>query len=266
MLKAENITLSYQNQTVIEHLSFSPPEQKITVFIGANGCGKSTLLKSYARQLPPQNGNIILNGEDIYQTSGRQTAKQLAMLAQSATAPEHLTAEQLVRYGRYPHRQLLARWSDEDENQVNQAMLLTGIQAYSARFLADLSGGQRQRVWIAMVLAQNTPYILLDEPTTYLDLAYQIEILDLLQTLNRTQRKTIVMVLHDLNLAARYADYVAAVKNKTVICSGSPQQVFTEDNIRNILNLDCKIITDPYCGTPLCIPLGSSRPPDQIKR
>lgn len=255
MLKAEDITLSYKKISIINHVSFSIPEQKITVFIGANGCGKSTLLKAYARQLLPEQGKIILDGKDIYQTSGKKTATRLAMLAQSATAPENLTVEQLIRYGRYPHRNFFTQWNDEDEYQVNQAMQLTKTQDYASQFLENLSGGQRQRVWIAMVLAQNTPYILLDEPTTYLDLAYQIEILDLLKKLNQEKKKTIVMILHDLNLTARYADYIVAIKNKTIECSGSPEQVFTEANIQSILGLNNKIINDPYYGTPLCIPI-----------
>lgn len=254
-LNAHDLTLSYPPQTVIHNVSFALPPGKVTIFIGANGCGKSTLLKACARQLAPQQGEILLDGKDIYRMPAKAFARRIAMLAQSAEAPEHLTVEQLVRYGRYPHRHLLSAWTAQDEACVAAALRHTQTEHYADRTLSSLSGGQRQRVWIAVTLAQDTPFIFLDEPTTYLDLTHQIEVLDLLKSLNRDQSKTVVMVLHDLNLAARYADHIVAILNGTIELEGAPAEVFTEDNIRRIFGLDNKIIQDPYHGTPICIPL-----------
>ncbi len=257
MLRAENITLSYHGISVIKQVSLEIPEHKITVLLGANGCGKSTLLKSLAGLLPPQSGSILLNGKNIYREAPKKNATRIAMLAQNTASTEEISVNQLVRYGRYPYHNLFSRWSEEDERQVQTAMRLTGTESLSENMLESLSGGQRQRAWIAMTLAQNTPCLLLDEPTTYLDLTYQIEILDLLKKLNTDECKTIVMVLHDLNLAARYADHIIALKNGVIYTQGTPQQVLTEANIQNVFGLTSKVISDPLYQTPLCIPVSS---------
>lgn len=255
MFKINHLTISYPERTIINDISFSLPDHQITVLIGANGCGKSTLLKCMAGQLRPQHGSVQLQSRDVYDYPSKQLARQLAMLAQTSTSSENITVSQLVRYGRYPYHGLISRWTNEDEHHVQTAMQLTGVAALSSRLLSELSGGQRQRVWIAMALAQNTPYLFLDEPTTYLDLNYQIEILDLLKKLNREQQKTIVMVLHDLNLSARYADHMLALKNGNVWAQGTPEEVVTMDNVQAVFGLKNQIMPDPVYGTPMCVPM-----------
>lgn len=257
MFNIQNLTISYPERTIINNISFQLPDQKISVLLGANGCGKSTLLKSLAGQLRPQSGTVHLQDKNVYDYPKKQLAKQLAMLAQISTIQENITVSQLVRYGRYPYHSLTSRWSDEDEHHVQAAMQLTGVADLSARFLAQLSGGQRQRVWIAMALAQNTPYLFLDEPTTYLDLNYQIDILDLLQKLNREQGKTIVMVLHDLNLSARYADHLLALRQGEIWAQGNPADVMTAENVEAVFGLKSQIIPDPIYHTPMCVPMGN---------
>ncbi|UOO82291.1 ABC transporter ATP-binding protein [Uruburuella testudinis] len=238
-------------------MSLQVAEGKITVFIGTNGCGKSTLLKALARQLKPAQGRVTLNGENVLHYPGKKFAKQLAMLAQSPNVPEGISAHQLVRYGRYPHQRLTAGWQPEDDAAVADALALTQTGMLAERAVNTLSGGQRQRVWIAMALAQDTPYLLLDEPTTYLDLAYQIDVLELLQKLNRETGKTIVMVLHDLNLACRYADEIIALCNGGVYLQGPPEKVMTEATVKAVFGLNNKMIADPIYGTPMCVPYGS---------
>lgn len=255
MIAIESLTLSYQARTIIESISTNIPEEKITVLIGANGCGKSTLLKSLAKLLLPCSGQVLLNDQNITKLSHKALSQQLAMLAQSTNMTEDITVEQLVRYGRHPYHSLFSRWRDEDDHHLENALALTQMKDLRSESLLSLSGGQRQRAWIAMTLAQDTPYLLLDEPTTYLDLTYQIEILSLLRDLNRTTQKTIVMVLHDLNLACRYADHMIAIKDGKIAAMGKPIDVVTEDNVLNIFNLPNKVIMDPFNQTPLCIPL-----------
>ncbi|ASK28088.1 ABC transporter ATP-binding protein [Neisseria chenwenguii] len=257
MFQIQNLTLSYQDKTIINDISFTLPEQQITVFIGANGCGKSTLLKAVAGQLPPKHGEILLHSKNVYRYPGKALAQQLAMLAQTSSAAENISVAQLVRYGRYPYHSLVSRWTDEDEKQVQRAMRLTQTDHLADNLLDNLSGGQRQRAWIAMALAQDTPYLFLDEPTTYLDLNYQIELLDLLKNLNRKQNKTIVMVLHDLNLAARYADCIISLKNGKLLAQGAPQEVITAENVETVFGLKNQIIQDPVYHTPMCVPIGS---------
>ena len=203
MLKAKKITLAYQQKEIFSNLTLDIPSEKITVLIGSNGCGKSTLLKAFARQLLPTHGEILLGQKNIYKSSPKDMAKVLALLSQNQAILEGLTVKQLVRYGRYPYHHLFSKWSHLDEECVQKALHLTGSDVFVDQPLDSLSGGQRQRAWIAMTLAQDTPYIFLDEPTTYLDLPYQLDILELLRKLNKEEKKTIVMVLHDVNLAAR---------------------------------------------------------------
>lgn len=253
-LSTDKLSVSYQQQTVINALDLSLPAGRVSVLIGSNGCGKSTLLKAMARLLTPQSGRVILDGLDIHASATQQVAQKLAILPQTPIAPEGITVRQLVSLGRFPWQNWLRQWSEEDDQQVNEALRLTGTAALQHRPVDALSGGQRQRVWIAMTLAQGTGTLLLDEPTTYLDLAHQIEILELLRMLNRQQGKTIVMVLHDLNLACRYADYLVAVHDGRVYAQGAPQQIMSETLVQDVFNLRCRIIDDPFFHTPLCIP------------
>ncbi|WP_375154948.1 ABC transporter ATP-binding protein [Brevibacillus sp. MS2.2] len=243
----------------MEALDLNIPRGKITVFIGSNGSGKSTLLRSLARLLKPKEGAILLEGESIAKRSTKEVAKRLAILPQGPSAPEGLTILQLVKQGRYPYQNWLQQWSEEDEQMVNKALAATQLTDMANRAVDSLSGGQRQRAWIAMTLAQGTETILLDEPTTYLDMSHQIEILDLLFELNQTEQRTIVMVLHDLNLACRYAHHIVAVHNQTVVAEGAPNEVLTTDLVRTVFDMDCQITQDPLYGTPMCIPYSKSR-------
>lgn len=258
-MAAENLTLSYGESTIIENLNLHIPKGKIIVFIGSNGCGKSTLLRSLARLLKPEKGLILLNGKEIAKQPTKEVAKQLSILPQGPTAPEGLTVLQLVKQGRYPYQSWLQQWSEEDEAAVNRALKATRMKAFEDRTVETLSGGQRQRAWIAMTLAQGTDTILLDEPTTYLDMTHQIEVLDLLFELNEQEQRTIVMVLHDINLACRYAHYIVAIKDRAIIAQGKPEDIITEQTIYSVFDMHCQIIPDPIFGTPLCIPAGKGR-------
>ncbi len=249
------LTLSYDRTAIIRELNVDIPIHRITALVGANGCGKSTLLKGLARLLKPQSGIVYLNGTAIAQLATKEVAKQLGMLPQSPIAPEGLTVRELVAQGRYPHQSWFQQWSKEDEQFMEQALAMTGMTELGDRPLDSLSGGQRQRAWIAMALAQNTPILLLDEPTTFLDLAHQIEVLDLLYDLNQTRGQTIVMVLHDLNQACRYADYLVAMKQGHIYAQGSPVEVMTEAMVREVFGLESRILPDPVTGTPMCIPI-----------
>ncbi|MGG4471225.1 ABC transporter ATP-binding protein [Paenibacillus alvei] len=259
MLETKSLTLSYGDTVIIDELNLKIPKGEITVFIGSNGCGKSTLLRSLARLLKPQSGSILIEEQMISKLSTKEIAKQLAILPQGPVAPEGLTVLQLVKQGRYPYQKWYRQWSEEDEQIVNNALEVTGMLALGERLVDSLSGGQRQRAWIAMTLAQNTNIILLDEPTTYLDMTHQIEVLDLLFELNEKENRTIVMVLHDLNLACRYADHLIAVKERNVYAQGKPEEVITPQVVKDVFNLDCEVTTDPLFGTPLCIPHGRGR-------
>ncbi|RNB74725.1 ABC transporter ATP-binding protein [Brevibacillus panacihumi] len=258
-LETRQLTLSYGERNIIEGLDLTIPRGKITVLIGSNGCGKSTLLRSLARLLKPKGGAILLDGEAIAKRSTKEVAKRLAILPQGPTAPEGLSVLQLVKQGRYPYQTWLQQWSEEDEKMVNRALEATQLTSLANRAVDSLSGGQRQRAWIAMTLAQGTETILLDEPTTYLDMSHQIEILDLLFELNETEQRTIVMVLHDLNLACRYAHHIVAVHNQTVVAEGAPEDVMTQELVRQVFQMECEITSDPLYGTPMCIPYSKSR-------
>jgi iron complex transport system ATP-binding protein len=255
-LSTKSLTLAYDGNTIIKDLNLAIPQGKISVLVGANGCGKSTLLRGLARLLKPSNGAVYLDGESIFRLSTKEVAKQLGILPQSPVAPEGLTVQDLVAQGRYPYQSWLQQWSEVDEKIVNQALEITNLIELSERALDTLSGGQRQRAWIAMALAQDTDILLLDEPTTFLDLAHQIEVLDLLYDLNKLQHRTIVMVLHDLNQACRYADYLVAVKEGRIFTAGKPQEVMNEEMVKEVFRLDCRVVDDPVVGTPMCIPIG----------
>ncbi|MEH7344155.1 ABC transporter ATP-binding protein [Bacillus sp. JJ1532] len=253
------LTLSYGDTIIINELDLKIPKGEVTVFIGGNGCGKSTLLRSIARLLKPKSGAILLEGEAIAKLSTKEVARKMAILPQSPSAPEGLTVLQLVKQGRYPYQTWLKQWSDEDEKMVNAALKATSLEPLKDRTVDSLSGGQRQRAWIAMTLAQDTDTILLDEPTTYLDMTHQIEILDLLFELNEKEQRTIVMVLHDLNLACRYAHNIVAIKDQKIFAQGKPEYVINYSLVKNVFGMDCEVTMDPLFGTPLCIPYGKGR-------
>lgn len=253
-IQAENLKLAYDENIIIEDVSVKIPKNKITILIGANGCGKSTMLRSFARLLKPVAGNIILNGRDMASVPNKQIAKELAILPQSPVVSGSLRVRELVEMGRFPYQNWKHTLGEKDHKMVNKALKDTGIQDLADKTLDSLSGGQRQRVWIAMVLAQETDIILLDEPTTYLDVTYQIDILDLLYKLNKEEGKTIVMVLHDLNLSCRYAHHMIALKDKKIYKQGHPEEVVTKEVVKEVFHMDCEIHQDPLYKTPLCVP------------
>lgn len=255
-LEVAQLTLGYRDRTVIEQLDLVVPPGRVTAVVGANACGKSTLLRSMSRLLAPRAGQVLLDGKQVHRTPAKELARTLGLLPQSPLAPEGITVADLVGRGRHPHQRVLSRWSREDDRAVAAALEATGTVDLAERPVDELSGGQRQRVWIAMVLAQQTDLLLLDEPTTFLDVSHQIEVLDLLTDLNRDRGTTIVMVLHDLNLAARYADHLVAVAGGRVHAAGDPGDVLTADTVRAVFGLDSRVITDPVSGRPLMLPLG----------
>ncbi|MBM7569729.1 ABC transporter ATP-binding protein [Aquibacillus albus] len=258
-LSTKSLTLGYGEENIISQLDLSIPKGEITVFIGSNGCGKSTLLRSLARLLKPQEGSIVLDGNDISSMSTKKVARKLAILPQAPVSPEGLTVLQLVKQGRYPYQNWFKQWSEQDESAIHSALEATGMLEYADRKVDSLSGGQRQRAWIAMTLAQDTDIILLDEPTTYLDMTHQIDILDLLYDLNEKDNRTIVMVLHDLNLACRYADHIVAIHDKKIYKQGDPDTIITPDLVNAVFGLRCQVTCDPICGTPLCVPFSKGR-------
>ncbi|WP_053368090.1 ABC transporter ATP-binding protein [Bacillus sp. FJAT-27245] len=258
-IETKELSLSYGDTLIIKELDLKIPKGEITVFIGGNGCGKSTLLRSIARLLKPKSGTVLLEGKSISKLSTREVAKNMAILPQTPVAPEGLTVLQLVKQGRYPYQSWLRQWSEEDEQKVSDALKATGLEELKDRPVDSLSGGQRQRAWIAMTLAQDTDILLLDEPTTYLDMTHQIEILDLLYELNERENRTIVMVLHDLNLACRYAHNIVAIKDKQIYAQGRPEIVINCSLVKNVFGMECEVTMDPLFGTPLCIPYGKGR-------
>ncbi|TDQ35414.1 iron complex transport system ATP-binding protein [Aureibacillus halotolerans] len=258
-MKANSLSVGYQEQLILKDLNVTLPKGKITVFLGSNGCGKSTLLRTLARLLKPQGGNVVLDGQDISKQKTKDIAKQLAILPQGPVTPEGLTVLQLVKQGRYPYQNWFKQWSEEDEKAVQKALESTRMTELQDRAVDSLSGGQRQRAWIAMTLAQDTDIILLDEPTTYLDMTHQIEILDLLFELNETEGRTIIMVLHDLNLACRYAHHIVAIRDGCVYAEGEPEEVISPAMVHEVFNMTCQVACDPLFGTPMCIPHGKGR-------
>lgn len=253
MLHTEKLTLAYDQAIIIHDMDVAIPRGQITALVGPNGCGKSTLLRGLARLLAPRGGAAYLDGKAIHRMPTRELAKQLGILPQSPVAPEGLTVRELVAQGRYPHQSWFQQWSADDESAVVKALALTGMTDLAERPVDTLSGGQRQRAWIAMTLAQETEVILLDEPTTFLDLAHQIEVLQLLERLNRSEQRTIVMVVHDLNHATRHAHHLIALKNGTVVAAGSPNNVVTPALLRSVFGVEGTVIPDPRTGVPLCI-------------
>ncbi len=253
-LRTEALQVSYGAAPAINDVDLALPAGEITAIIGPNGCGKSTLLRAFARLLTPLAGVVLLDGTDVHRRPTREVARELGLLPQGATTPDGLTVEDLVARGRYPHRGRWRPWSADDQQQVDGALEQTTMGDLRDRLVDELSGGQRQRAWIAMALAQDTPTMLLDEPTTYLDLAHQIEVLDLLARLNRERGRTIVLVLHDLNEAARYADRIVAMRGGRIVADGPPAAVLTAGTVERVFGLCCQILEDPETGTPLVIP------------
>ncbi|WP_042142020.1 ABC transporter ATP-binding protein [Paucisalibacillus sp. EB02] len=258
-LSTKDLSISYGDKLIIDDLNITIPKGKITVLIGANGCGKSTLLRSMARLLKPKNGGVVLDGQDIAKMKTKEVAKKLSILPQTPISPEGITVLDLVKQGRHPHRGIIKKWTNEDEEAVHEALELTNMIDLKDQSVDSLSGGQRQRAWIAMTLAQQTEIMLLDEPTTYLDMTHQIDVLDLLYNLNEKDGRTIVMVLHDLNLACRYAHHIIAIKDKKVSSQGKPEEIVTCHLVEEVFRLKCDVVFDPIYGTPMCIPHGNGR-------
>ncbi|WP_314502487.1 ABC transporter ATP-binding protein [uncultured Microbacterium sp.] len=255
-LSAEALRLGYGERTIVDGLDLHVPAGRITAIVGANGCGKSTLLRALARLIVPRAGRVVLDGKALHDRPTKEVARMLGLLPQAPVAPEGIVVSDLVGRGRHPHQRLLARFTAHDYDIVAESLAATGISEFADRPVDELSGGQRQRVWIAMALAQQTDILLLDEPTTFLDLAHQVEVLDLLTDLNRQRGTTIVMVLHDLNLAARYADHLFAMRDGAIVASGAPSAIVTSGLIREVFSLDAVVVPDPVSGTPIVVPRG----------
>ncbi|MBJ7538960.1 ABC transporter ATP-binding protein [Marinomonas transparens] len=252
----DNLTAGYRDKTILKNINIDISPGQITSIIGANACGKSTLLRTMSRLLTPYKGQVLLDGKSIHNAPTRQLAQTLGLLPQSPIAPEGITVGDLVSRGRHPHHGLMSRWSKTDDEAVAKALETTKTTELLDREVDELSGGQRQRVWIAMALAQETDILLLDEPTTFLDVAHQIEVLDLLVELNQSRGTTIVLVLHDLNLASRYSDQLIAMQQGQIFASGTPELVVTEDIIHTVFGLHSHIISDPISGAPMVLPIG----------
>lgn len=261
-LQAAGLRLAYGDRPVIPDLDLAVPPGEVTVIVGANACGKSTLLRALARLLSPASGSVCLDGQSIHAMPTKQLARRVGILPQSPIAPEGITVFDLVSRGRAPHQTWWRQWSRADEAAVSGALEATSMMELSDRPVDELSGGQRQRAWIAMALAQDTSVMLLDEPTTYLDLAHQIDVLDLVIDLNRLRDRTVVMVLHDLNQACRYADHVIAMAEGRIVAQGAPREVVTEQLVADVFDLRCQVVTDPVSGTPLILPIGRHHAPD----
>jgi iron complex transport system ATP-binding protein len=259
-IRATNLTLGYDNQTIVDSLNTSIVPGQITTLVGPNGCGKSTLLRGLARLLKPSVGEVLLDGKAIHQMPTKELARRLGILPQSPGAPEGLTVYELVAQGRYPHQGFFQQWSHEDERVSREAIAVTNMVELADRPLDTLSGGQRQRAWIAMALAQSTPVLLLDEPTTYLDIGYQLEVMELIERLNRQRSMTILLVLHDLNQAARYSDRMIVLKDGAIVADGAPSDVLTPWLLEEVFHVHANIVTDPGSESPVCLPYRTAGP------
>lgn len=254
-LSGQSLALSYDDIVVADDLTIEIPDGRISVLIGPNGCGKSTTLRALSRLLKPKGGDVILDGKEIHHYSTKEVARRLALLPQVLLTPEAITVAELVAYGRHPQRKSIASLRDEDREAIAWALHATGMTDLRDRPVDQLSGGQRQRAWIALVLAQGTDLLLLDEPTTFLDIAYQLEVLELLRELNAEAQKTIVMVLHDINMAAEYGHHIFAIKEGAIVAQGGPMETVTRALIRDVFGIDSHILSHPDTGKPLCIPI-----------
>jgi len=258
-LRAEAVSLGYDARVVVRELDLDVPDHAITAIVGSNACGKSTLLRGMARLLAPEAGRVVLDGRAVHETPTREVARTLGLLPQSPATPEGVTVAELVARGRHPHRGMFGRGAQQrrdDDEAVAEALELTDTVGLADRVVDELSGGQRQRVWIAMALAQRTDLLLLDEPTSYLDLTHQLDVLELLADLNRRRGTTVVIVLHELNLAARYADHLVAMKDGAVVAAGAPGDVLTEEVVATAFGLAARVVADPVTGTPMVVPVG----------
>ena len=266
-LSVSRLSAGYSDADILQGLDLAVPPGRITVIVGANACGKSTLLRAMSRLLSPHKGEVLLDGKSIHRMAPKELARTLGLLPQSPIAPEGITVADLVGRGRHPHQGLFSRWTSQDDEAVADALTATRIVDLAERPVDELSGGQRQRVWIAMALAQQTDILLLDEPTTFLDISHQVEVLDLLTDLNHARGTTVVMVLHDLNLAARYADHLVAMTQGRIHVSGLPEEVLTQETVRQVFGLESRIVIDPTSGRPIMLPIGRHRMADnsQIK-
>jgi iron complex transport system ATP-binding protein len=254
-LASDGLTLAYDGEPVVVDLSLVIPDGKISAIVGPNACGKSTLLRGLARLLKPRRGAVYLDGRQISSYPTREVALRLGLLPQSPSAPDGLTVEDLVGRGRYPHQGWLRQWSAQDEQAVERALALTHLTELRRRPVDELSGGQRQRAWVALAVAQEAELMLLDEPTTFLDMAHEIEVLDLLHDLNRVSGRTVVLVIHDLNLAARYADQLIVMSKGRIKAQGPPSEVISEQLLRDVFGVECRVMRDPVVGTALVIPI-----------
>ncbi|SKB04226.1 ABC transporter ATP-binding protein [Aeromicrobium choanae] len=257
-LRADSVTLAYDRRVVSTGLTVEVPDGEFTAVVGPNACGKSTLLRALARLLRPTEGRVLLDGADLHASRAREAARQIALLPQTSVTPDGITVADLVARGRYPYQRLLRQWTEEDEQAVADAMHATGVTELSARLVDELSGGQHQRVRVAMALAQQTPILLLDEPTTFLDITHQIELMELFTDLHLGGR-TLVAVLHDLNHAARYATHLIAMKDGAVVAEGPPREIVTADLVEEVFALPCVVVPDPIAGTPQVVPRGRDR-------
>ncbi len=255
-LRAERLTLGYGADDIVRELDVRIPDGAVTMIVGANACGKSTLLRGLARLLRPRGGAALLDGRSVHEMRSVEVSRMLGLLPQTPVAPDGITVADLVGRGRYPHQGWFRQWSADDDAAVTAALDATGTADLATRPLAELSGGQRQRVWIAMALAQETDLLLLDEPTTYLDVNHQVELLDLLTDLNLGRGTTVVIVMHDLNLACRYADHIIAMKHGAIVAEGAPAEVLDADVVSDVFGLHCEVVPDPVCGTPMVVPRG----------
>ncbi|WP_328955563.1 ABC transporter ATP-binding protein [Kitasatospora purpeofusca] len=253
-LEARDLTLAYEARTVAEGLDLRIPDGRVTVIVGPNACGKSTLLRALGRLLKPVRGAVLLDGEELARVPTKRIAQRIGLLPQSPSAPEGIAVADLVSRGRQPHQSWWQQWSAADEAAVAEALERTSTAELAERGVDELSGGQRQRVWIAMALAQGTDILLLDEPTTFLDIAHQVEVLDLVRRLNVERGRTVVAVLHDLNQATRYADHLVAMKDGRIVAQGPPAEVVTAELVREVFGLESVVVPDPVTGTPLVVP------------
>ncbi|MBE1532646.1 ABC transporter ATP-binding protein [Actinomadura algeriensis] len=265
-LRAQDVRIGYGDRDVVQGLSVDVPPGEVTVIVGPNACGKSTLLRALARLLAPSAGTVLLDDRDIRATSTKQVAALLSILPQTPAAPDGITVADLVARGRYPHQGWFRRWTGEDDEAIARAMIATDVADLAARRVDEISGGQRQRVWIAMALAQRTDILLLDEPTTYLDVSHQLDVLDLLTDLNRDDGRTIVAVLHDLNLACRYADHLIVMKDGRISATGGPAEIVTEELVGDVFGIRCTVVEDPASATPMIVPMGRHHVRNEVRQ